>query len=161
MDYLGILGQLFAYLVVFGIIVGFVIVTKKCFFEKYTFGNIIVPIILSPILSNFLAHLFTERMCYSNDLKESVSGFVLYSIIQIAFCLVQLLIYVKFVKAPNTSIAIFIYLCCMVFFRYFRKQKNLMHIQDAQHLFRFHRNVGNIPEYCKSQSYLIRYTRQD
>ena len=118
MDYLGILGQLFAYLVVFGIIVGFVIVTKKCFFEKYTFGNIIVPIILSPILSNFLAHLFTERMCYSNDLKESVSGFVLYSIIQIAFCLVQLLIYVKFVKAPNKSIAIFIYLCCMVFCTY-------------------------------------------
>ena len=113
-----IVGQILAYGVIAGLLIGFIIVTKKCFFEKYSFSNIIVPILLSPILSNVIIHFLTESMFYNDDLNTAIKGYILYTTLQVVLALVQLLLYVKFVKAPNTSTAVFVYLCCMVFCTY-------------------------------------------
>ena len=118
MDYLTIPLQILTYLAIIGIQAGFIFVTKKCFFKKCSILNIILLILLSPIASTLLAHYLTTSMCFSTDVSTSVWGYILYSVILLVFVSLQLFLYVKYVKAPNTSIAVFIYLCCLVFCTY-------------------------------------------
>ena len=95
-------------------LVFFIVITRKCFLERYSFRGIAGSVLLSPVTgvlaSNFLALIiFVEPSIYS------VHDFIRFSlectIFQTVFLLIQLVGYVKFVKAKNPSIALFVFLC--------------------------------------------------
>ena len=94
--------------------IGFVIVTKKCFFDKYSFSRAVVPALLSPIMPCMIALMTTMDMWYSPDMKEVVGGHILYAAIILGIMAVQLPLYIVFVKPKNRSAAVFLYLCCLV-----------------------------------------------
>ncbi len=98
-----------------GLPIGFIIVTKKCFFDRYTIPRIVVPFILSPSLSCFAARAITAEFTYSLDMDRLYTGFGIYTAILVAICSVQLLLYIKFVRPKNISFAVFLFLCCLTF----------------------------------------------
>ena len=95
-------------------VVIFVIATRKCFWEKYSFLKIVGAVILSPVTAILLANLIAIANLdgFSEYSYESIVQYaILYSIIQTAMLLFFLAGYIWFVKAKNPSIALFVFLC--------------------------------------------------
>ncbi|MBR6478706.1 MAG: HD-GYP domain-containing protein [Lachnospiraceae bacterium] len=95
-------------------LVFFVVITRKCFLEKYSFKNVVAAVLLSPVIG-VLATTVIGVALFEPSSEYAKSGFVIFSIeftlFQTACMLLLLWAYVKFVKAKNPSIALFVYLC--------------------------------------------------
>ena len=111
---------------VLGINIGFIIATKQCFFDKYSFSRIVVPLFLSPSVTCILMRCLTQDLYYSNEPGRFILGFSVFVAGVIVLFAVQLLLYVKFVRPQNKSIAIFLMLICLVFSTYNDVVENLI-----------------------------------
>ena len=92
----------------------FIVITRKLFWEKCSFLKVVGAAILSPVTSVFLGNLLA--VSFMDDISGASSGElvmfgVLFILIQTISLLIFLAGYVKFVKAKNPSIALFIFLC--------------------------------------------------
>ena len=95
----------------------FVIVTKKCFVKKLTVPKAIGLFLLSPCVSYIIPYfivfvLFFDKIDYGleNIIKYVATNTIVQLLIQILF----VVIYLKIVKANNSSIAMFVYLCSSI-----------------------------------------------
>ena len=118
MDYLEIIKNILIYFYVFAIHISFVIVTKKCFLDKYSFKNIAIPILLSPSVATNAIYWFIDDIYWGSTPEETIVGHMIYILVLLAIVAVQLPFYIKFVKPKTKSFAVFIYLCCLVFSLY-------------------------------------------
>lgn len=93
----------------------FVIISKKCFMEKWHIGKAIACFLLSPSMACLLSNSITFEDGANELFFGSSAELIVFIIniagIQLAIQLVMLFIYVKLMHAKNASIAVFIYLC--------------------------------------------------
>ena len=94
--------------------VSFVFVTGKCFGKKLSIPKILVLLAVSPSVGSLASFLFSLGLNQEvMDFDEKVMlAFGLQSMgMQLAVQGFFLWIYVKIIKAKNTSIAVFVYMC--------------------------------------------------
>lgn len=95
-------------------LVFFVVITRMCFFEKYSLKGIAGSVLFSPVSSVLFSNIFALTVLEPFS-EYSTQSIVFYSmkitLFQTVFQLVLLVGYVKFVKAKNPSIALFLFLC--------------------------------------------------
>ena len=89
----------------------FVFTTKKCFFEKLTIPKGLLIFLISPsniqLASNSILYLMTD----DNNLRDLLLYSAIKTIALVVGQLICLYLYIKIVKAKNSSIALFLYLC--------------------------------------------------
>lgn len=118
MDFLDTIQLILMYFYASAIHVSFVIVTKKCFLDKYSFKNIAIPMLLSPSVATNAIFWFIDEIYWGFTPEETIIGHMIYIGVLFAVVAVQLPFYIKFVKPQTKSFAVFIYLCCLVFSLY-------------------------------------------
>ena len=115
MDYLEIIRNCLIYFYALAIHISFVLVTKRCFLDRYSFKNIVIPILLSPSVATNAIFWFIDDIYWGLTPEETIIGHLIYILVLFAVVAVQLPFYIKFVKPQTKSFAVFIYLCCLVF----------------------------------------------
>ena len=118
MDYLEIIRNCLIYFYALAIHISFVLVTKKCFLDRYSFKNIAIPMLLSPSVATNAFFWFIDDIYWGSCAEETITGHMIYILVLSAVVAVQIPLYIKFVKAQNKSFAVFVYLCCLVFSLY-------------------------------------------
>ena len=98
--------------------VGFVIISKKCFFDRYSIGRIIMLIMLSPSLGAIIMHILTDSYYFGDSINDLIRGHLIYLALVMIVVAIQIPLYLWFVKPQNKSVAAFIYLCCLTFIVY-------------------------------------------
>jgi len=96
----------------------FVLITRKLFFEKTSWKRTILRILGCAFLSPVMAVLVSDYIAIDvledfqgQSVQSIVSYSISYSLFQIVGLVLFLVGYVKFVKAKNASIAMFVFLC--------------------------------------------------
>lgn len=118
MNFGDIFQNIIIYFYVVAIHISFVIVTKKCFLDKYSFKNIAIPMLLSPSVATNAIFWFMDNIFWGSTPEETVMGHLIYILVLLVVVAVQLPFYIKFVKPQTKSFAVFTYLCCLVFSLY-------------------------------------------
>ena len=101
-----------------GIHIGFVIISKKCFFERYSLTGFIMLFLLSPSLGVTTMHMLTDSIYFGESINDLLRGHMIYFALVALIVAIQLPLYLWFVKPQNKSVAAFIYLSCLTFMFY-------------------------------------------
>jgi hypothetical protein len=103
--------DLFLYLYFFSAIF-FVVISFKCFFEKVSIPKIVLIFLISPTACYIYSYLVDELFFNEDSIELNVYA-ISQVLIQIIIQLFSMFLYIKLVKAKNTSISVFVYLCCI------------------------------------------------
>ncbi len=101
-----------------GIHIGFVLISKKCFFDRYRLGRIIILFLLSPSLGPIVMHLLTDSIYFGESIDDLIRGHLIFIALAALVVAIQLPLYLWYVKPENKSVAAFIYLSCLTFMVY-------------------------------------------
>ncbi len=96
----------------------FVIISRKCFLEKLTIPKAILTFLLSPSVGCFVAYMivlaiipdFGDYANFEATMGNALANFV----IQFVVNLLLMFFYVKLMRARNSSMSVFIYLCSVM-----------------------------------------------
>ena len=94
----------------------FTFISVKCFFEKISIPKIILTFLLSPATGYLLANSDNLYHFMMDDDERNPVSTLIYKavislVIQVLLYLIMMFLYVKLMKAKNTSLSIFVYLC--------------------------------------------------
>ena len=91
----------------------FVIVSKKCFFDRLSVPKGILIFLLSPALGQLIAVFITDQtFTYEFQNKMQMVWLAVYmTVVQLVLQILAMIIYLKVVKANTGGIALFVYLC--------------------------------------------------
>ncbi len=111
----------------------FVFATRKCFLQKMTIPQGLALFLLSPpagyLLAFFINLATSPAVMEETDLGKMVFFAIRNVVIQIAIQGICLALYVKLVKAKNTSLAVFVYICSVMIvpaFMYFTMDRTIV-----------------------------------
>ena len=95
----------------------FVSITRKCFSEKIGVLRSIAVFFISPSTSyaiSYVAMVGFIDLTGGSTVREIILKIILSTVVQVITQIILMLVYMKIVKTRNNSIAMFVYLCCVI-----------------------------------------------